>query len=107
GKSTLASAIMGHPKYEVTEGSIILDGEDVLEMEVDERARAGLFLAMQYPSEISGVTTSDFLRSAINARREEGDEISLMIFMNKLDGKMAELDLGEEFAQRYLNVGFS
>ncbi|MCZ2992224.1 ATP-binding cassette domain-containing protein, partial [Acinetobacter baumannii] len=77
GKSTLSSAIMGHPKYEVTEGSIIIDGEDVLEMEVDERAQAGLFLAMQYPSEISGVTNADFLRSAINARREEGDEISL------------------------------
>ena len=85
GKSTLSSAIMGHPKYEVTEGSIIIDGEDVLEMEVDERAQAGLFLAMQYPSEISGVTNADFLRSAINARREEGDEISLMKFIRTLD----------------------
>ena len=75
GKSTLSSAIMGHPKYEVTKGSVILDDEDVLEMEVDERARAGLFLAMQYPSEISGVTNADFLRSSINARREEGQEI--------------------------------
>src|SRR5690606_20023191 len=73
GKSTLASAIMGHPKYEVTQGSITLDGEDVLEMEVDERARAGLFLGMQYPSEISGVTNADFMRSSMNARREEGD----------------------------------
>ncbi len=87
GKSTLSSAIMGHPKYEVTEGSIIIDGEDVLEMEVDERAQAGLFLAMQYPSEISGVTNADFLRSAINARREEGDEISLMKFIRTLDKK--------------------
>src|SRR6476660_7613077 len=78
GKSTVSSAIMGHPKYEVTSGSITLDGKDVLEMEVDERARAGLFLAMQYPSEISGVTNSDFLRTSINARREEGQEISLM-----------------------------
>lgn len=76
GKSTLASALMGHPKYEVTDGKVTLDNEDLLEMEVDERARAGLFLAMQYPSEIAGVTNSDFLRSAINARREEGDEIS-------------------------------
>lgn len=76
GKSTLASALMGHPSYEVTSGSVTLDGEDVLDMEVDERAQAGMFLAMQYPSEISGVTNSDFLRSAINSRREEGDEIS-------------------------------
>src|SRR5699024_694463 len=85
GKSTLASAIMGHPKFEITEGEVLLDGEDVLEMEVDERARAGLFLGMQYPSEISGVTTSDFLRSSINARREEGDEISLMKFIKEMD----------------------
>src|SRR3954447_27073109 len=74
GKSTLASALMGHPKYEVTEGSVTLDGEDVLEMAVDERARAGLFLAMQYPSEITGVTNADFLRSAMNVRRGEGNE---------------------------------
>ena len=85
GKSTLASAIMGHPKYEVTQGQVLLDGEDVLEMEVDERAKAGLFLAMQYPSEIAGVTNADFLRSAINARREEGDKISLMKFIRQLE----------------------
>ncbi|WP_377887883.1 Fe-S cluster assembly ATPase SufC [Alkalihalobacillus sp. R86527] len=107
GKSTLASAIMGHPKYQITEGKVFLDDEDVLEMEVDERAKAGLFLAMQYPSEVSGVTNADFLRTAINARREEGDEISLMKFIKKLDSKMADLDMGEEFAQRYLNEGFS
>ncbi|WP_270179913.1 Fe-S cluster assembly ATPase SufC [Alkalihalobacillus sp. CinArs1] len=107
GKSTLASAIMGHPKYEITQGKVFLDDEDVLEMEVDERAKAGLFLAMQYPSEVSGVTNADFLRTSINARREEGDEISLMKFIKKLDSKMAELDMGEEFAQRYLNEGFS
>ena len=76
GKSTLAAAIMGHPKYEITSGSITFNGEDLLEMEVDERARAGLFLGMQYPSESSGVTTSDFLRSSINARREEGNQVS-------------------------------
>ncbi|MBY8910973.1 ATP-binding cassette domain-containing protein, partial [Salinicoccus roseus] len=81
GKSTLAQAIMGHPRYEVTQGEVLLDGENVLEMEVDERAQAGLFLGMQYPSEISGVTNSDFLRSAINAQREEGDEINLMQFI--------------------------
>jgi len=107
GKSTLSSAIMGHPKYEVTQGSITLDGEDVLEMEVDERARAGLFLAMQYPSEISGVTNADFLRSAINARREEGEEISLMKFIRQLDKNMDFLEMDQDMAQRYLNEGFS
>jgi len=107
GKSTLASAIMGHPKYEVTSGTITLDGEDVLEMEVDERAQAGLFLAMQYPSEITGVTNADFLRSAINARREEGDEISLMKFIRELDNKMEFLEMDQDMAQRYLNEGFS
>ena len=70
GKSTLLAAIMGNPKYTVTAGEILLDGRDVLSMEVDERSKAGLFLGMQYPSEISGVTNSDFLRTAINARRE-------------------------------------
>lgn len=107
GKSTLASAVMGHPKFEITQGSIKLNGEDVLEMEVDERARAGLFLAMQYPSEITGVTTSDFLRSSINARRDEGDEISLMKFIKEMDGSLAELNIDENMAQRYLNEGFS
>ncbi|GAA3345250.1 MULTISPECIES: Fe-S cluster assembly ATPase SufC [Lysinibacillus] len=107
GKSTLASAIMGHPKYEVTSGTVELDGEDVLEMEVDERAQAGLFLAMQYPSEIAGVTNADFLRSAINARREEGDEISLMKFIRELDKSMEFLEMNEDMAQRYLNEGFS
>jgi Fe-S cluster assembly ATP-binding protein len=107
GKSTLASAIMGHPKYEVTDGSITLDGEDVLEMGVDERARAGLFLAMQYPSEISGVTNADFLRSAINARRGEGNEISLIKFIRQMEGKMKDLEMNPEFAHRYLNEGFS
>lgn len=107
GKSTLSSAIMGHPKYEVTQGSIELDGEDVLEMEVDERARAGLFLAMQYPSEINGVTNADFLRSAINARREEGDEVSLMKFIRQMDKQMELLEMDPDMAQRYLNEGFS
>jgi Fe-S cluster assembly ATP-binding protein len=107
GKSTLASTLMGHPKYEVTEGSVTLDGEDVLDMAVDERARAGLFLAMQYPSEISGVTNSDFLRSAINAKRGEGNEISLIKFIRQMEKKMKELDMAAEFAHRYLNEGFS
>lgn len=107
GKSTLASAIMGHPKYEVTEGSIKLDGKDVLEMEVDERALAGLFLCMQYPSEITGVTNSDFLRSALNARREEGDEISLIRFIRQMEAKMDKLEMDPQFMHRYLNEGFS
>ena len=107
GKSTLSSAVMGHPKYVVTSGSITLDNEDVLEMAVDERARAGLFLAMQYPSEISGVTNSDFLRSAINSRREEGKEISLMKFIRQMDSQMEMLEMDPNMAQRYLNEGFS
>ncbi|CAD2073306.1 Fe-S cluster assembly ATPase SufC [Phocicoccus pinnipedialis] len=107
GKSTLAQAIMGHPSYEVTKGEVLLDGENVLELEVDERAHAGLFLAMQYPSEISGVTNSDFLRSAINASREEGDEINLMQFIKKLDKNMDHLEMDQDMATRYLNEGFS
>ena len=107
GKSTLAQAIMGHPSYEVTEGEVLLDGENILEMEVDERAQAGLFLGMQYPSEISGVTNSDFLRSAINAQREEGDEINLMQFIKKLDKNMDYLEMDPDMATRYLNEGFS
>jgi Fe-S cluster assembly ATP-binding protein len=107
GKSTLAAALMGHPKYEVTEGTVTLDGEDVLDMAVDERARAGLFLAMQYPSEITGVTNSDFLRSAINARRGEGNEISLIRFIRQMEAKMKDLEMNPEFMHRYLNEGFS
>ncbi|MDU0205271.1 MULTISPECIES: Fe-S cluster assembly ATPase SufC [Paenibacillus] len=107
GKSTLASALMGHPKYEVTEGTVTLEGEDVLEMAVDERARAGLFLAMQYPSEITGVTNADFLRSAINVRRGEGNEISLIKFIRQMEAKMKQLEMNPEFMHRYLNEGFS
>ena len=107
GKSTLAQAIMGHPRYEVTAGTITLDGEDVLEMAVDERARAGIFLGMQYPSEVTGVTNADFLRSSMNAKREEGDEIPLMGFIRELDAKMEALDMDEDMATRYLNEGFS
>ncbi|MFE6795798.1 Fe-S cluster assembly ATPase SufC [Paenibacillus chitinolyticus] len=107
GKSTLASALMGHPKYEVTEGMVTLNGEDLLEMEVDERARAGLFLAMQYPSEITGVTNSDFMRSAINAKREEGQEISLIKFVRMMESSMQTLEMNPEFMHRYLNEGFS
>ena len=100
-------AIMGHPSFEVTQGEVILDGVNILELEVDERAKAGLFLAMQYPSEITGVTNADFMRSAINAKREEGEEINLMQFIKKLDKEMDYLDIDQDMAQRYLNEGFS
>ncbi|AQP54622.1 Fe-S cluster assembly ATPase SufC [Vagococcus penaei] len=107
GKSTLSAAIMGNPNYEVTKGEILLDGENVLDMEVDERARAGLFLAVQYPSEIPGITNAEFMRAAINSKRAEDDKISVMDFLDKLDEKMALLDMPEEMAERYLNEGFS
>ncbi|MBR9117058.1 Fe-S cluster assembly ATPase SufC [Staphylococcus aureus] len=107
GKSTLSSAIMGHPSYEVTKGEVLLDGVNILELEVDERAKAGLFLAMQYPSEITGVTNADFMHSAINAKHEEGQEINLMQFIKKLDKNMDFLDIDKDMAQRYLNEGFS
>ena len=107
GKSTLAAAIMGHPAYEVTEGEILIDGEDILELETDERALAGLFLAVQYPSEIAGITNAEFLRASINARRDEDNKIGVMEFIKKMDEKMALLDMPEEMAERYLNEGFS
>ncbi len=105
GKSTLLSTIMGNPKYIVTEGSIELDGKELVKMSVDERSKAGLFLAMQYPQEIPGVTTSDFLRAAMNARRET--PISLFKFIKELDGAITELKMDENLAHRYLNAGFS
>ncbi|MBJ8325790.1 Fe-S cluster assembly ATPase SufC [Streptococcus pacificus] len=107
GKSTLSAAIMGNPNYEVTEGEILLDGENILELEVDERARLGLFLAMQYPSEIPGITNAEFMRAAMNAGKEDKDKISVRDFITKLDQKMALLGMKEEMAERYLNEGFS
>src|SRR5690606_26100087 len=107
GKSTLAYALSGHPRYEVTGGSVTLNGQDILEMEPDERARAGLFLPFQYPSEISGVSMANFLRTAINARRGKGNEISLVEFGKKLREWMEKLDMEPGFANRYLNEGFS
>ena len=107
GKSTLAYALAGHPRYEVTGGRVYLNGQDLLEMEPDERARAGLFLAFQYPAEISGVTVANFLRTAVNARREKGDEISLAEFGKKLREQMERLEMDPSFASRYLNEGFS
>ncbi|GAA0366758.1 Fe-S cluster assembly ATPase SufC [Alkalibacterium iburiense] len=107
GKSTLAAAIMGHPSYEITEGEVLLDGENILELEVDERARAGVFLAVQYPSEIAGITNAEFMRAAINSTRDDDNKMGVMDFIKKLDEKMALLDMPEEMAERYLNEGFS
>jgi Fe-S cluster assembly ATP-binding protein len=107
GKSTLASALMGHPKYEVTEGRVTLDGQDVLAMSVDERARAGLFLAMQYPAEVPGVSNANFIRTALNSIRGEGNEIPVMKFHRMLQEKMRQLNIDPSFAERYLNEGFS
>jgi Fe-S cluster assembly ATP-binding protein len=105
GKTTLAYAIAGHPKYHVTQGSITLDGEDVLTMSVDARARAGLFLAMQYPVEVPGVSVSNFLRTAITAVR--GEAPKLRTFTKELREAMDELSMDPSFAQRNLNEGFS
>ncbi|HYN89256.1 MAG TPA: Fe-S cluster assembly ATPase SufC [Ardenticatenaceae bacterium] len=108
GKSTLGYAITGHPKYEITEGQVFLDGEELLEMEPDERARKGLFLAFQYPVSIPGVTVANFLRMAINSRRgEEQGKISPVEFRRLLLNKMSQLNIDKTFAGRYLNEGFS
>ncbi|AFV71628.1 Iron ABC transporter ATP-binding protein [Streptococcus agalactiae] len=107
GKSTLSAAIMGNPNYEVTAGEILFDGEDILELEVDERARLGLFLAMQYPSEVPGITNAEFIRAAMNAEKADDDKISIRQFITKLDEKMELLGMKEEMAERYLNEGFS
>lgn len=107
GKSTLSAAIMGNPNYEVTEGEILFDGQNILDLEVDERARLGLFLAMQYPSEIPGITNAEFIRAAMNAGKEDEDKISVRDFIMKLDEKMELLGMKEEMAERYLNEGFS
>ncbi len=105
GKSTLSSVVMGHPKYTVKSGSVLLNNEDILSMSVDERARAGIFLAMQYPQEISGVTNSDFLRQAINSRSEE--QINLYSFIKKMEGAIDDLKMDGDLAHRFLNEGFS
>ncbi|WP_433500975.1 Fe-S cluster assembly ATPase SufC [Sphaerimonospora sp. CA-214678] len=105
GKSTLAYAVAGHPKYTITSGAVLLDGEDVLAMSVDERARAGLFLAMQYPVEVPGVSVSNFLRSAITAVR--GEAPKLRQFAKDLKSGMDALSMDPAFAQRNTNEGFS
>ncbi|GAP02448.1 iron ABC transporter ATP-binding protein [Fructobacillus pseudoficulneus] len=107
GKSTLSQTIMGHPAYQITRGTIELDGQDLAEMTVDERARAGLFLAMQYPAEIQGVTNFEFMRAAVNARRPEDDQVDVMTFMKDLDRNREFLSMSVEMSSRYLNEGFS
>lgn len=111
GKSTLAYTVMGHPNYEVTEGDILIDGKSVLEMAADERSRAGIFLAFQYPVSIPGVTVANFLRTAINARRRHADppkdDISVLEFRKLLKSKMDLLEMDYAFGGRYLNEGFS
>ncbi|MDX6273294.1 MAG: Fe-S cluster assembly ATP-binding protein [Frankiales bacterium] len=105
GKSTLAYSIAGHPKYTVTSGEVLLDGEDVLAMKVDERARAGLFLAMQYPVEVPGVSVSNFLRTAATAIR--GEAPKLRLWVKEMKEAMAELHMDPTFAERNVNEGFS
>jgi Fe-S cluster assembly ATP-binding protein len=109
GKSTLAKILAGHPDYEVTGGEITLNGDDVLEWEADERAQNGLFLAFQYPAEVPGVTISNFLRTALNARRKARgeDPVDALEFYELLQEKMQMLGVDVKFAQRYVNDGFS
>src|SRR5438477_5343929 len=112
GKSTLAYALMGHPAYEITDGDILLDGASMLEMEADERAQRGLFLAFQYPHAVPGVTVTNFLRSAINSVRKarnqgEDDPIPIPEFRKELLAQMDRLQVSRELASRYLNDGFS
>ena len=112
GKSTLAYALMGHPAYEITEGEIFLDGEDLVELGADERAQRGLFLAFQYPYAVPGVTVASFLRSAVNAVRKArnggaDDPVPVPEFRKRLMAAMDELGVSKEMAGRYLNEGFS
>ena len=106
GKSTLSKVLSGHPAYEVTEGEVLFQGENLLEMEVDERARAGLFLAFQYPIDIPGVSIANFLRTAMQARKP-GEELDIFDFQEELLEKMALLEMDPSFAERSVNDGFS
>ncbi len=107
GKSTLAKVMAGDPSYEVTDGDILIDGESILDMEPDERARAGLYLAFQYPVEVPGVSIANFLRLALNARLPEGEEVGVMDFYKKLQAAVAALDWDESIIERNLHEGFS
>ncbi len=107
GKSTLAKVLAGHPAYEVTDGSVLFEGRDLLELEPDERSRAGVFLAFQYPVEIPGVSIANFLRTALQAHLPEGQELDLFDFQDMLLERMALLEMDPAFAERHVNEGFS
>ncbi len=107
GKSTLAKALAGHPGYEVTSGSVEFRGEDLLELETDERSRAGVFLAFQYPVEIPGVSIANFLRTAVQAHLPEGEELDIFEYSDQLTERMSMLDMDVAFAERHVNDGFS
>jgi len=107
GKSTLSKAIAGHPDYTITSGDVLMDGQSILAMEVDERARAGLFLAFQYPSEIPGVSIANFLRAAVQARMAEGEELDATAYYKRLYSKMDMLKIDRKFTSRSVNEGFS
>ena len=107
GKSTLAKALAGHPDYEITSGDALIDGESIIEMEVDERSRAGLFLAFQYPMEIPGVSIANFIRAARNARLPEGEDLDAPAYYKELYEKMDTLKIDRKFTSRSINEGFS
>jgi Fe-S cluster assembly ATP-binding protein len=107
GKSTLAKIIAGHPDYTVTSGAVLMDGENILELEADERARKGIFLAFQYPSEIPGVTIANFIRAAVQARLPEGEELEATDYYASLYQKMDLLEMDRSFTSRSVNEGFS
>ncbi len=107
GKSTLASVIMGNPRYKVTKGEIKLEDKNLLEMKVDERARAGVFLAMQYPSELSGISNVQFLKSAINSRRDKNNQIKMIDFYNSFKEKAKQMKISDDYANRSVNEGYS
>jgi Fe-S cluster assembly ATP-binding protein len=107
GKSTLAKAIAGHPDYTITSGDVLLDGKSLLQMEADERARAGLFLAFQYPSEIPGVSIANFVRAALQARLAEGEELDASAYYKQLYAQMDRLKIDRKFTSRAVNDGFS
>jgi Fe-S cluster assembly ATP-binding protein len=107
GKSTLAKVLAGHPGYEVTDGTVTYDGQDILELEADERSRAGIFLAFQYPVEIPGVSIANFLRTAVQAHLPEGEELDLFDYTDMLTERMEMLEMDVSFAERHVNDGFS
>ncbi len=107
GKSTLSKVLCGHPDYEITGGEVYLDGQDLLAMEIDERSRAGLFLAFQYPVEVPGVSMANFMKAAMQARLPEGEDIDPVAFYKQMRAKMAQLGINPSFTKRSVNEGFS